>query len=149
MTRMTDELQAEAAAAIRELDKGNSGEGITTGTDFTGLVYVDLQAEATWFQVEDDEFHVTNWVSMDFPEYAAPGETLVVAADENDMRHFVDNRQPPATYRVVCSDVEGLEPDETLYSGLTRDEALATADSCREMAEQGKYNFSVSRDPRP
>jgi hypothetical protein len=146
MTRMTDEIQAEAAAAIRELDKGNSGEGLTTGTDFTGLVYVSLESEATWFQVEDDKYHVTNWISLDFPEFAAPGETLVVAADEHDMRNFEANRQPPATYSVGASDIEGLEPDEALYTGLTRDVALATLAGVIDLGEPEKYNYWMKRE---
>lgn len=139
---------AEAAkAALAEIDKGNQGEG---GTDLTGKVYMDMNSEALWFQVEDDTYHNTNWISMDFPEYAAPGEVLVVAADEHDMLHFDENRQPPApvvTYCVLANEIDNeIDTEEVLYSGLTRAEALATATSARDMGEPDKYNYYIGRD---
>lgn len=138
-----------AAAAKAALVLLNTDPDAPAAHDLTGKVYMDMNSEALWFQVEDDTYHVTNWISMDFPEYAAPGETLVVATDEREMLHFDEDRQPPATYSVGASDVEGLEPDEALYTGLTRDVARATLDGVIDLGEPEKYNYWMKREPRP
>lgn len=122
---------------------------ISGTVDLTGQVWFDMNSEAVWFQISDSETRTTNWVSLDFPEYAAPGETIVVAADEDDMRHFDENRQPPATYRVVANEIDNELNEEVLYSGLTRAEATTTAISCREMGEPDSYNYFIRKDPRP
>jgi hypothetical protein len=136
---------AAARAALDQMTDETGG-----GLDLTGKVWFDTNSEAVWFQVEDDRHHVTNWISLDFPEYAAHGETIVVAADENDMHHFDENRQPPVTYSVMCNEIDDeLRTEEVLYSGLTRAEATATVESARDMGEPEKFNYYIRKDPRP
>lgn len=69
-------------------------EEITTGSGpvvaLTGDITWDHSHDAIWWEIEEVATGNRNWVSMDYPEKAAPGETLVVAGDKEEALGFAD-----------------------------------------------------------
>jgi hypothetical protein len=62
-----------------ELRIGQAKEGLPDLL-LTGRIELDVAAQRCWFEVLDDGYNVTSWVTADAPQLAAHGETLCAAA---------------------------------------------------------------------
>lgn len=140
-----DAMTRAAKAVLAEINETYRAEGFNGQADLTGNVFMDIGNEAVWFELEDSVSHTTTWATKDYPEFAAEGETVVVATDTDHRKDFA--RPKADTYSVMSNEIDDeIHTEETLYTGLSKAEATATARACYDMGEPEKYNYYVRKE---
>lgn len=142
------QIAAHAQHVAFHVNKGREHDGLPQ-VEVTGNLWLDINTEAVWVEVEDAETRTTHWASLDFPEYAAHGEQVVVAVDQDDRDNFDANRQPQPpepTYSVVANEIDNELNEDVLYTGLTRAQAFQTAITARQMGEEFRYNYFIRKE---
>lgn len=84
------EIAVTQSIIDQEMERTRLEEGFTDVHEFTERIFVDHVNEAVWFQIRIHGY--LSWVSNSYPEYAAYGETLVGAEDEEEMLTYKSDR---------------------------------------------------------
>lgn len=86
-----DEIAIEQSIIEAELVRIAKEEGFDSVVEFTERILVDHVNEAVWYQVSDKGY--TSWVTRAYPQFAAYGETLVGADDEEECLSYLSDRE--------------------------------------------------------
>jgi len=76
------EIAVTQSIIEEELARSAKAEGFDSVPEFTERILVDHVNEAVWFELRDNGY--LTWISNSYPEFAAHGETLVGADDEEE-----------------------------------------------------------------
>lgn len=85
------EIATTQSLIEEELERTAKQEGFEEVPEFTERILVDHVEEAVWFQLRTSGY--LTWVSNDYSEFAAHGETLVSVDDEEEALSFRSDRQ--------------------------------------------------------
>jgi len=86
-----DEIYILQAAIEEELVRVAKEEGFDSVPEVTDRILIDAVNEAVWVQLRDNGY--LTWVSKDYPEFAAHGETLVSVDDEEEALSYKSDRE--------------------------------------------------------